>query len=180
MRERITFDLIQNRHHMVGPAKIDRDSEVAPYLFRKQVTLPANVKSAVLYATALGVYSIFADNHKISDTYFAPGYTEYSQRLQYQEYDVTSLLSGKSSFVLTAELADGWYAGRLGLCNMENRYGEKRALLAELHVTLTDGSEQIIPTDTSFEVTTEGPRRHAGFFDSIFFFVHFTILFNYL
>ena len=48
---------------------------------------------------------------------------------------------------------------------MENRYGEKRALLAELHVTLTDGSEQIIPTDTSFEVTTEGPRRHAGFFD---------------
>lgn len=150
---------------ITGPAKIDRDSEVAPYLFRKQVTLPANVKSAVLYATALGVYSIFADNHKISDTYFAPGYTEYSQRLQYQEYDVTSLLSGKSSFVLTAELADGWYAGRLGLCNMENRYGEKRALLAELHVTLTDGSEQIIPTDTSFEVTTEGPRRHAGFFD---------------
>mgnify|MGYP000650643351 CR=1 FL=1 len=104
---------------ITGPAKIDRDSEVAPYLFRKQVTLPANVKSAVLYATALGVYSIFADNHKISDTYFAPGYTEYSQRLQYQEYDVTSLLSGKSSFVLTAELADGWYAGRLGLCNME-------------------------------------------------------------
>ena len=97
---------------ITGPAKIDRDSEVAPYLFRKQVTLPANVKSAVLYATALGVYSIFADNHKISDTYFAPGYTEYSQRLQYQEYDVTSLLSGKSSFVLTAELADGWYAGR--------------------------------------------------------------------
>ena len=116
---------------ITGPAKIDRDSEVAPYLFRKQVTLPANVKSAVLYATALGVYSIFADNHKISDTYFAPGYTEYSQRLQYQEYDVTSLLSGKSSFVLTAELADGWYAGRLGLCNMENRYGEKRALLAQ-------------------------------------------------
>ena len=49
---------------ITGPAKIDRDSEVAPYLFRKQVTLPANVKSAVLYATALGVYSIFADNHK--------------------------------------------------------------------------------------------------------------------
>ena len=39
---------------ITGPAKIDRDSEVAPYLFRKQVTLPANVKSAVLYATALG------------------------------------------------------------------------------------------------------------------------------
>ena len=150
---------------ITGPAAVDRDSEVAPYFFRKQVTLPENVEHAVIYATALGIYSIFLDHEKISDSYFAPGYTEYNNRLQYQEYDVSSLLKGKNRFALTAELADGWYTGRLGLCNKENCYGKKRALLAELHLTLSDGSEQIIGTDASFEVTTDGPRRHASFFD---------------
>ena len=72
---------------ITGPAAVDRDSEVAPYFFRKQVTLPENVEHAAIYATALGIYSIFLDHEKISDSYFAPGYTEYNNRLQYQEYD---------------------------------------------------------------------------------------------
>lgn len=44
---------------ITGSAAVDRDSEVAPYFFRKQVTLPENIEHAVIYATALGIYSIF-------------------------------------------------------------------------------------------------------------------------
>lgn len=58
---------------ITGPAAVDRDSEVAPYFFRKQVTLPENVEHAMIYATALGIYSIFLDQEKVSDSYFAPG-----------------------------------------------------------------------------------------------------------
>ncbi len=102
---------------------------------------------------------------KISEDYFAPGYTEYDRRVQYQEYDATELLSGKDAFVLTAELADGWYTGRLGLCNNENCYGEKRALIAELHLTLENGCEVVLGTDETFDVTSDGPRRNVSFFD---------------
>ena len=34
----------------------------------------------MIYATALGIYSIFLDQEKVSDSYFAPGYTEYNNR----------------------------------------------------------------------------------------------------
>ena len=82
---------------ITGPAAVDRDSEVAPYFSVKQVTLPENVEHAMIYATALGIYSIFLDQEKVSDSYFAPGYTEYNNRLQYQKYDVSSLLKGKTA-----------------------------------------------------------------------------------
>ena len=126
----------------------------------------------------------------MGDRYFAPGYTEYFYRVQYQEYPVTEMLKemsgsqtgdreagagttegnagetdGTCAISLTAELTGGWYAGRVGLAVRGNQYGPKRALLAQLLIEYADGTKEIIGTDTSWQVTTDGPRRKACFFD---------------
>lgn len=41
---------------------------------------------ARLYATALGKYEVQLNGAPVSDTYFAPGWTNYRKRLQYQTY----------------------------------------------------------------------------------------------
>ena len=149
---------------ITGYARVDADSKVAPYCFKKVFSLKGEVECASIYATALGMYCIYMNGKKITDRFLTPGYTEYFKRVQYQEYDVTKMLSqGKQK--LTAELADGWYTGRLGLSNRENMWGKKRALMVELHITYTDGSAEIISTDESWLVSTEGPRRNASLFD---------------
>ena len=149
---------------ITGSASIDADSKVAPYLFKKEISTDKPVKKAVVFATALGAYNIYIDGVKISDRFLAPGYTEYFDRVQFQEYDVTALIKGGKQLV-TAELADGWYTGRLGLVIKENNWGKKRALMAELHITYEDGSEDVIITDATWMVTTDGPRRNASIFD---------------
>ncbi|MBQ8995280.1 MAG: family 78 glycoside hydrolase catalytic domain [Oscillospiraceae bacterium] len=150
---------------ITGKEKVDIDSQLPPYLFRKKVTWERDFERAVVYATALGCYNILFDGELISERYFAPGYTQYNKRLLYQTYDVTEKLKGKKETEILAEVTGGWYAGRLGLCLKGNRYGEKRAFLMELHLIYPGGEEEILKTDETWSVTADGPRRFADFFD---------------
>ena len=73
--------------------------------FKKVVTIQKPVASARLYATACGLYEARLNEKKIGDFCFAPGYTDYRKRVQYQSYDVTKLLlEGENA--LTCQLAD--------------------------------------------------------------------------
>lgn len=150
---------------ITGPAAVDDDDRVPPYLFQKRFTCKTAVEKAEITATALGCYSVWLNGQRISAGCFAPGYTQYDKRVLVHTYDVTDLLEDSGIQILQAELAGGWYAGRLGLTLKGNRYGEKRALLLELCLTYTDGTREVIGTDTSWRVSTNGPRRFAGFFD---------------
>ncbi len=56
------------------------------------------VKSARLYSTALGDYEMFLNGKRVGDDYFAPGWTDYRERVVYQTHDVTALVqSGKNA-----------------------------------------------------------------------------------
>jgi hypothetical protein len=66
------------------------------------------VKSARLYATAMGEYEIFLNGKRVGEEIMAPGWTDYRERVMYQTYDVTALLAaGKNA--IGALLAPGWY-----------------------------------------------------------------------
>ena len=84
-------------------------------MFRGEFTVDSNktVAKARLYATSLGTYAAFINGMAISEDKLAPGWTEYFDRVDYQTYDVTSLLqSGKNA--IGAVVGDGWYAGHVG------------------------------------------------------------------
>ncbi|WP_333864840.1 family 78 glycoside hydrolase catalytic domain [Sphingobacterium sp.] len=129
-----------------------KDTSARSPLFRKEFTLKKKIKSAMAYITAKGLYEAKLNGLRISDTYFAPGWTSYRKQLQYQVYDVTSLLTVGSN-VIGASLGNGWYKGRIGFGNQHNFYGDTRALLLQLEVEYTDGTKETIKTDESWKYT---------------------------
>ena len=117
--------------------------------------------SARLYVTALGLYEARLNGRRVGDGFLTPGWTDYTQRIAYQTYDVTGLLS-QGDNVLGAILAHGWYAGFFGFDPKRAgaHYGTAPELLAQLVLRLADGSEQRIVTDGQWESST-GAIRHA-------------------
>lgn len=149
---------------ITGPGPIDDDGTLPPYIFNKMFQVRGEVKQAMLHASALGCYVPSINGARVTEEYFAPGYTQYDKRVLYNSYDVTAFLKQGENRI-SAEVSGGWYCGRLGLTLKRNRYGRKRAFLAELHILYCDGTGEIVASDNTWRVTTDGPRRFADFFD---------------
>lgn len=140
-----------------------KDTSSRSPLFRKEFSLKKKIKSAMAYITAKGLYEAKLNGARISDTYFAPGWTSYKNQLQYQVYDVTALLRVGSN-VLGASLGNGWYKGRIGFGNQHNFYGDTRGLLLQLEVEYTDGTKETINTDENWKYTY-GPIMASDIYD---------------
>ncbi len=124
------------------------------HYLRKEFPTTKKIKSARIYVSALGLYELYLNGEKVGDELFTPGWTSYNKRIQYQTYDVTNKLKERNS--LGAILGDGWYRGNIGFRNQRNYYGDKLALIAQLRITYTDGTNETIGTDESWKATT-GP-----------------------
>jgi alpha-L-rhamnosidase len=122
---------------------------------RREFELGQRPVRARLYATARGVYEPRLNGARVGDAELAPGWTEYHQRLQYQTYDVTSMLR-EGANVLGAIVADGWWCGHVGFDGRRAaaHYGDCPAFLAQLVVDFADGSQQLVATDAGW---TEQP-----------------------
>jgi alpha-L-rhamnosidase len=133
-------------------------------LVRTGFELGAPAASARLYITAHGLYRAEINGQPVGDDAFAPGWTSYRHRLRYQAYDVTSLLRpGRNA--LGAQLADGWFRGRLTFAKgRRNVYGDKLGLLTQLEVRLADGRTVTIGTDASWR-SAAGPVTAADLYD---------------
>lgn len=123
--------------------------------FRTEFTLPDQVVSARVYATSLGLYQLYVNGVPADDTLFNPGWTSYNKRLQYQTYDVTPMLFAGDN-ALGCIVGNGWYKGYLAWDGGKEVYGKNRALLIQLHITLSDGSERIIVSDGTWRASS-GP-----------------------
>lgn len=135
--------------------------ETACPVYAKTFTVDGPVARARLYATALGMYEAELNGAPVSDTYFAPGWTNYRKRLQYQTYAL-DVRQGENTLRVT--VGNGWYKGALGFTPVPNNYGDRTALLAAVCVTYADGREEWIGTDTGWQVTT-GPVRFSEIYD---------------
>ena len=62
--------------------------------------------------------------------------------------------------VLELTVGNGWYKGILSFDCKPERYGDRTAVWAELHVRYTDGTEEVITTDETWHVRT-GQIRYS-------------------
>ena len=134
-----------------------------PMVFRKEISTGKTIARARLYATAMGIYEVELNGKKLGEQYFAPGFTSYKTYLQYQTYDVTSLLTGHD--VLTATVAGGWAVGSFVFTRKNRVTADRQALLAELRIEYADGTTEVIGTDNTWQVTEDGPVRMADLYD---------------
>jgi alpha-L-rhamnosidase len=117
---------------------------------RREFTIGNSVKSARLYATALGAYEMFLNGKRIGDEVLAPGWKDYRERLYYQTYDVTDI-AAQGNNVMSAWLAPGWYQTPLEWFQQPNNYGDTpTALRAQLRIEHTDGSVEWVTTDSNW------------------------------
>ena len=134
-----------------------RTSSPAPYL-RKEFMLQKQFVAARLYATAIGLYECYLNGVRVGDALLTPGWTDYFQRIQYQVYDVTELLR-PSVNAFGMILGDGWGVGHIAWLGRQH-YADRPQGLAQIVLTYTDGSQEIIATDMSWKVT-QGPILEA-------------------
>lgn len=144
---------------ITGDYKVNKKQRYPVDCFHKVFSTGA-VKKARLYATACGIYEGKLNDRRIGDFILAPGITDYRRRVQYQIYDVTALLQ-EGENELTFQLADGWYRGSTGAWGLKNQYGTETKLLAQLELTMADGTVQTIATDGSWAWSNDGPIRFA-------------------
>ena len=130
-------------------------------MLRKKFTVKSKVKSAILYASALGYYEIDLNGSKVGNHVLAPEWTDFNKRVQYQSYDVTQSLKVGDN-VLSSLLGDGWYMGMLGPTKWHKDYprrgvyGNDRRLIAQLVINYADGTSQIVATDDTWKINTKG------------------------
>ncbi len=116
-------------------------------IFRAQ----PNITSARLYASAHGIYEAAVNGLRIGDTELAPGWTDYRDRIFYQAYDISDVVTpGVNAIGMT--VADGWWSGYVGFDarRQGNHYGTGPGGWAMVVITYDDGSEDFFATDDSW------------------------------
>jgi len=118
-------------------------------VFKKVIWLDKPVRKATLCCSALGYYEAYLNSTRVGNFIFAPGWTSYGVRIQYQEYNVTELLEE----VNTLDIALG--NGRRYHGNPHEHYesitDREDALIAALFIEYEDGTNDFIPTDSSWK-----------------------------
>ncbi len=127
----------------------DKKSRPAQY-FRNNIQIKKEIAQATAYITSQGMYQASINGKKIGDAYLTPGWTSYKKRLQYQVYDVSSLLK-KGKNALAAIIGNGWFRGTLGWTNNVDIYGKELGLLMQVNVVYTDGSRDYFSTDENWK-----------------------------
>lgn len=122
-------------------------------VFSKRIEPAKPVAAARLYICGLGLYEAYYNHERIGEEYLTPYCNNYNEWVQYQSFDVTEQLSEEG--VLSVMLGNGWYHGRFGYDDRTGipYYGEELKLIAELRLTYADGTEEIIGTEESWQVT---------------------------
>lgn len=106
------------------------------------------VRAVRVYASAIGVYSLYWNGKKLGREYFATGLTE-GKELCYQVYDGTAFAEKENEFCCV-------------LCGIGGR-AERTAFLCEIRIEYTDGEEWLIPTDGNWQTGNDGGLRTALF-----------------
>lgn len=133
-------------------------------MLRREFFVKDNIQQARLYVTARGLFEVSLNGEKVGQDVFAPGWTAYSKRLDTLTYDVSDQLQVGNN-AIGALLGTGWYAGKIGFKDEQNRYGSQPQLLLQLEIQYADGSSSIITSDDQWKSTFDGPIRTSSIYN---------------
>ena len=147
----------------------DKSRLAARYL-RKEFNVDSKIESARLYITGLGLYECYLNGRKVGSDVFAPTATDYNTNVAFNTFDVMEYLRDKQN-TIGVVLGNGRYfsmrlspegIGKPG--NVIKQFGFPK-LLAQLEITYKDGRTEVITSDESWKLTTDGPIVANNEFD---------------
>ncbi|EGX58140.1 secreted protein [Streptomyces zinciresistens K42] len=133
-------------------------------LLARDFTLPRAVRSARLYIAGLGIYDATLNGRPVGDAVLEPANTDYRDRVQYAAYDVTDRLRDGAN-TLGVALGNGMSNVISTADRYRKLYGNisDPKLLAQLEVTLADGSRRVISSGDDWR-TTLGPTTSSNWY----------------
>ncbi len=149
----------------------DKTRITARYL-RKTFNLNNDIGKARLYISGLGQYSAYINGTEVAaDELLKPAISDYTKRVYFNAYDVTSLLNkGDNAIGVTLEGGrfttiryDSLYLEWCGIRHAMH-YGMPQLIL-QLEVIYNDGTSAMVCSDESWKITNKGPIRTANEFD---------------
>jgi alpha-L-rhamnosidase len=133
-------------------------------MLRKEFTLRGPVKRAVAYVSGLGLSELYVNGAKAGDHVLSPNLTDYDKRVFYVTHDVTKMVNqGRNAVGIW--LGNGRYWGPRSRVAIEARSFGYPKLRMQLEVTYADGTTEIVASDDSWKLTTQGPIRANNEFD---------------
>ncbi|HQE35160.1 MAG TPA: family 78 glycoside hydrolase catalytic domain, partial [Flavobacterium alvei] len=147
----------------IGYEKLAKDDSISQFsrlsarYLRKGIDLKKPVKSAKVYIMGMGLYELYINGNKIGDQVLAPVPTDYTKNVKYNVFDVTSQLKeGKN--MLGTILGNGrFFAMRQDYKPYKIKSFGFPKMALQLFVEYTDGSNEVIRTDDTWKLTTDGP-----------------------
>ena len=126
-------------------------------VFRRDFNVRSGLVSARINASAAGIYELFLNGKKVSDTCFDPGRTRVQSRVMYQTFDLTGLLkTGENT--LSVSVGHGWYNRAM------NYAGTTLAFIGEIMLEYEDGEESIV-TGSDWLSNADGSVRYDDIFN---------------
>ena len=124
-------------------------------LFRKEFKTDKAIKSVLLSITSAGYFKVSINGNGIKENVLDPAWTDFSKRIYYSEYDVTSLIQDGDN-CLGVSLGNGFYnplpMRKWGRRNLrEDIAVGKPVFIAKLHISYKNGSSEEIVTDNSWK-----------------------------
>ncbi|KAF3386263.1 hypothetical protein F1880_001609, partial [Penicillium rolfsii] len=121
--------------------------------FRKVFAIPfGEISKARPYITGLGTYMAYINGRRVGDECFAPGWTSNNHRINYQVFDIGTLVQPSQKGTIAIEVGEGWYATRLGFFGGKRCiWGKDLAVLAQLEIISAQGEEFRLVTDNSWK-----------------------------
>nr|WP_315242857.1 glycoside hydrolase family 78 protein [uncultured Flavobacterium sp.] len=147
----------------IGYEKLSKDDSVSQYsrlsarYLRKEINVKKQVKSAKVFIMGMGLYELYINGNKIGDQVLAPVPTDYTKNVKYNVFDVTSQFKeGKN--MLGTILGNGrFFAMRQDYKPYKIKSFGFPKMALQLFVEYTDGTKDIIRTDDTWKLTTDGP-----------------------
>ena len=119
------------------------------------------ITNAVLYISGMGLYEAYFNGNKVGDQVLAPTPTDYSKRVPYNTFDVTSLLT-EGQNTIGVVLGNGrFFSMRIPWFRT---FGLPQLLL-QLEVAYDDGTTRTFVSDESWKITVDGPIGSNNEFD---------------
>lgn len=145
-----------------GNYKVSKKERYPVDYFKKNFETNKIVK-ARLYISSCGIYEAYINNQRVGDFILAPGSTDPRKRINYQTYDVTSLIA-EGNNEINILLADGWYRGSIGAKGFTYVFGKETKVIVQLELINHEGKKTII-SDSSWPWSNDGPITFADLKD---------------
>ncbi|MFV8341280.1 family 78 glycoside hydrolase catalytic domain [Flavobacterium sp. XS2P39] len=136
---------------------VSQFSRLSARYLRKELVIKKSIKNAKVYIMGMGLYELYINGGKIGDQVLAPVPTDYTKNIKYNVFDVTAQLKEGKNMVGTILGNGRFFTMRQDFKPYKIKTFGFPKMALQLAITYTDGSSEIIRTDDTWKLTTDGP-----------------------